>query len=143
MKDKKWLLCAFLAVLACQAECREIGAGQQQNAQDVSSSVVEATTQGSSIAAQPIEVQQPAARQQKSSDSVPARRLGGQVGPESAAEGSSAETVDLPVVTTSKFKKLGMLEASLAAATSWPSQALHGPALELSAQASTQLQLGQ
>lgn len=121
MKDVKRLLCALLAVLAaCQGGCREIGgAGQQQNVQDVSS-MIEAATQAVSVSAQPTEVQQPAARQQKTSDSVSARRLGAgvQVGPESAAEASSTEKLELPVVTTSKFKKIGRLNVSSAAAAS-------------------------
>lgn len=108
-------MCAFLAtvLLTCPA-ARELGelGGQQQPSSQGDSSLSVATAE----ATQPADVlQQPAARQQKSSDVSMSRRLGPDA---AAAAGSSTQNLSqelhLPEVNTAKFRKLG--KAELAAA---------------------------
>jgi hypothetical protein len=116
MKDTQLLVCALLAtvLLTCPA-ARELGQTQQQQPSSPGDSSTEVATPQ---AIQPADVQQqPAAKQQKSSDGSVSRRLG--LGSDAAAAASTqdvSQELHLPEVNIAKFKKLG--KAGMAAACS-------------------------
>lgn len=111
MKDSQLLVCALLATVLLLAphHAREIGPGEKQQPSSQGDSSLSVATAEATQAADVL--QQPAARQQKSSDVSMSRRLGPDA---AAAAGSSTQDLSqelhLPEVNTAKFRKLGEAE---------------------------------